>query len=311
MIHIMYKSIFAGICLFAVAACGSAVDDGTGGGGGGGGGLTQNPIPEELAKNLHQIAYDPAAGTLTVEMTALDGPDVLATYTRNAALDVPGYSAYTVQDDPLDRMFIALVTASNRGTVRAAAVGDGGQFNRFYNGGYYERTGAYSIPTANPVTGLVSYAGQYAGVTNVDEPGGPNLLPIPPGTPPETIPGQPRRTQGEIFLNVSFSDSTINGTIYNRSFVGGGALESVTLIPATIDNNGEFLGAVEFFGDPATGTIGNYGGIFGGTDASDVAGIVYLDDFIRTADFDNEVGIFVLPRCGTVGESPICTAVRP
>lgn len=300
----MFKFLFAGMCLFTLAACGSGVDQS----GGGGGGLQDNPIPGSLAKNLHKISYNPDAGTLTVEMSTLDAPNTIASYTRDPALDVAGYTAYSAQDDPLDRMFIALVAASDRRTVQAGAVSDGGQFNRFFNGGYYERTGPHSIPTT---TGLVSYAGRYAGITNLNEPGGANLLPTPPGTPPEAIPGQARRTQGDIFLNVSFSDDTINGAIYNRQFVGGPALESITLTSGPIDANGEFLGEVEFSGDPEYGSIGTYGGIFGGTDASDVAGVIYLDDLIRDQDFDNEVGIFVLPRCGTVGASAICDAVSP
>jgi len=307
----MYKSILAGICILTLAACGSGVDQGDGTDGSSSAPLTQNPIPEVLARNLQRISYNPDAQTLTVEVKSLDAPEIVATYARNAALDVPGYTAFSVQDDPLDRMFIALVAASDRRTVQAAVVGDGGQFNTVFNGGYYERTGTYSIPTSNPVTGLVSYAGLYAGVTNMSEPGATNLLPVPPGTPSELIPGQAARTQGEIFLNVSFSDSAVNGAIYNRSIVGGPALESVTLIPSTIDDNGEFLGTVEFDGDPATGSIGSYGGIFGGIDASDVAGVVYIDNLIRDVELEHEVGIFVLPRCGTAGDTAICGSVRP
>lgn len=75
---------------------------------------TTNTIPSQLASNLSRISYDPAAGTLTVEMSAQDNSNVLASYNRTPALDVPGYQAFTVQDDPLDRMFVALVAQKAR-----------------------------------------------------------------------------------------------------------------------------------------------------------------------------------------------------
>ena len=177
-----------------LAACGGGTGNNPINGGGGDGETTQNDIPEELARNLQRINYNADTDTLIVEISSLDSGDGEATYDRNPALDVPGYSAFTLQDDPLDRMFIALVAASTDGSVQAGVVADGGQFNRYFSGGFYERTGPYSQPT----TGQVSYAGAYAGITNLPA-AGDNLLDPPPGTDPSLLPREPRITVGTAF----------------------------------------------------------------------------------------------------------------
>lgn len=292
-----------------LAACGGGTGNNpiNGGGGGGDGETTQNDIPEELARNLQRINYNADTDTLIVEISSLDSGDGEATYDRNPALDVPGYSAFTLQDDPLDRMFIALVAASTDGSVQAGVVGDGGQFNRYFSGGFYERTGPYSQPT----TGQVSYAGAYAGITNLPA-AGDNLLDPPPGTDPSLLPREPRITVGTAFLNVSFGDNSVNGAIFDRSFVDDGStLPDVALIETELDSNGEFLGTVEFSGRPDEGEIGSFGGILGGEGATSVAGVIYLDsiyvsDDPRNSGFENEVGVFVLPQCGTPGAPSIC-----
>ena len=302
------------ILLGALAGCsGNPLENGgPDDGGGGGGPVEENVIPADLAKNLKAVKFIPASGgnpaQLTVEMFAIDTSPFTAEYIRNPALDVPGYTAFSVQEDPLDRMFVALVAQGGNGDVQAGAVADGGQFNRFFSGTYYSReSGASSVPT----TGQVSYAGKYAGITNT---GGP--LPVPPGTPDEVIPGEPRRTTGDVFMNVNFDDNAVNGSVFNRRFVGrGGALESIALTVSDLDDNGEFLGEVEFDNTPDE-QIGTYGGIIGGDDGSAMAGVIFLDNIFvtddpRNDDFDNEVGVFVLPRCGTPGAPPICDNVNP
>lgn len=316
----MARSHYVFAACLALSACGSG--DGTnpvtggpaGSTPGGGGGLTSNTIPANLAGNVSRIAYDPNAGTLSVEVTSLDSSTQVATYARNASLDVPGYTAFSFQDDPLDRMFIALAAASADGSVQAGIVSDGGQFNEYYAGGYYARTGTSSIPTS----GLVSYAGTYAGITNGDVPGGPGLLPVPPGTPPSITPGQALQTAGDVYLNVSFSDNSVNGAIINRRFIGvSGSLADIALNSSDIDTNGEFLGTAEFLGDPSLGAQGDYGGIIGGTNASSIAGVIALNNIFLPTDprdtpFDREIGVFVLPRCGTAAAtSSLCTGVNP
>ncbi|MGV6811612.1 MAG: thymidylate synthase [Brevirhabdus sp.] len=315
--------IIASACAagFALASCGGSGSNpvtgggsGTGGGTGTGGTTTtveDNAIPAALAGNLTRISYDAATDALTVEIKSLDDPISFATYTRNAALDVPGYSAFSVQDDALDRMFVALANASTDGSVQAAVVLDGGQFNRYFSGGYYERTGDASLPTS----GLVSYSGSYGGISNLQhpDPNAAGTLPVPAGTPSEVTPGTPRLTQGDIFINADFADNTINGTIYNRSFADDPTetLESLALVVTDIDGNGEFLGSAEFLGQPGEGSQGSYGGIIGGTDASSIAGVVsltniFLSSDARDTEFDAEVGVFVLDGCHTATPGPVC-----
>ena len=309
----MKRIIGTGLIALALVACDnetnpltSPTGDGTPGG------LTDNTIPAGLAGNLTRISYD-GADTLTVEMWALDTGTFTATYERNPALDTAGYTGFSVQDDPLDRMFVALVASSTSGDLTAGVVADGGQFNRYFDGGFYGRSSAANLPT----TGQVSYAGTYAGITNISAPGD-NLDPVAPGTDPALIPGEPARTQGTIFLNVNFGDNAVNGVIYDRSFVdvGYGDLHDLALIETNIDANGEFLGVVEFDGRPEDGTQGSYGGIFGGPDgAGEVAGVIsltniFLSDDVRDTNFDAEVGVFVLPQCGTPGAPAVCDQVN-
>lgn len=311
----MYRTVFAGICLLALVACGSGTDQS----------VTTDPtdptdpdagpngLPSVLNENLHGATYNAAAGTLTLNMVTLDAGPVITTYNRNVGLDVGPYQAYTYQDDPLDRHFTALVAQSvdAGGTVRAGVVADGGQFNRYFPGAFYERDGGFTPPA--DVTGLVSYAGVYSGVTNVSAPGA-DLLPVPASVDPSRHPGQSSRTQGHIFLDVNFSDNSVNGNIINRTLVDYAlTLPNVILVRSEIDDNGEFLGTTEY-GDLTTN--GNYGGIFGGPNASAVGGIVSLDSFdgpddIYDMETEEERGVFVLVQCGLPGDDPICSNVNP
>lgn len=306
----MYKSLLAGLGLFALAACGSGVDQAPPGDGGGGD--DTNNVPAQLKENLNSAVYDPAAQTLVLNMHALDAPQLDAAYQRNAALDIGHYQAYTLQDDPLDRHFTALVAQSGDPdqSVRAGVVSDGGQFNRYYHGGFYERTGGFTPPAE--LNGLVSYAGVYAGVTNMGSAGG-DLLPVPIGVDPTRLPEQSTTTDGNIFLNVDFTNNVVNGNIIDRTLVDDGtALPNIVLIAAPIDDNGEFFGTAEY--EDQTGN-GVFGGIFGGTDASAVGGIVALDNIDGPGDTlgmvnEREHGVFVLIQCGLPGDAPICDNVN-
>ena len=279
-------------------------------------------IPPILAKNLQAIAYDETSDSFRITFKSLDTTPTIATWSRRATLDLVGYRAYVVQEDPLDRMFVGLAKTSTDGSVTAIAAGDGGQFNRVFQGGTYGRTGGFDRPTSTDGagSGQVSYAGTYAAVTNIGAPRPGEILPVPPNTSGELVPDQPSRVRGDIFINANFTDNSVNGAIYNRVLVEANnfGLQAVILVPTDIEANGTFTGTTERWvnDDPSMTTTGDYGGVFGGVDSAAVGGVVALTKLYRTdtgALLPNalEQGVFVLQQCGTAGDAAICSQVAP
>ncbi|MFD1194032.1 thymidylate synthase [Seohaeicola saemankumensis] len=271
-------------------------------------------IPAALANNLQSATYDADAGTLVLRLTSLSSGTLDATYTRTPALDRPGYQAYTLQDDPLDRHVTAMVARSSDvgNSVQAGAAADGGQFNTFFSGGFYERNDPGNT-FVKPTSGLVSYAGTYAGQTNINAPGD-QLLPVDPAVDTAARPAQSAQVVGTIFLNVDFANNTINGAIFDRSLIQlTQPLPDLALRVGNIATDGTFYGnTVNYRGVPEQ-DIGDYGGIFGGTDASAVGGVVALTEFDGPSNSlgyqgERETGVFVLSRCGATGSDPLLCA---
>lgn len=268
-------------------------------------------IPDVLAANLQSVDFDPGADTLVVTYNSLDTGIETAAYTRTPALDVPGYRAFSVQEDPLDRLVIVMTQQSADGAVQAGSAADGGQFNRFFGGGYYRQIGTYNPPSPEDVA-QVSYAGKYAGMTNIDSPTPSALLPVPGGADPAIAPRESARISGDIFLNANFTDALVNGGIYNRIFMDDPTvpLEDIALIPATIESDGTFFGDVEVAGLVGE-KKGDWGGTFGGDGATSVAGVLYMEEWDPVLENEAEYGVFVLDKCGSGGPSPICDNVNP
>ena len=136
-----------------------------------------------------------------------------------------------------------------------------------------------------------------------------------PGTEPGLIPAQASRVTGNVFINAEFGDNVVNGLIYNRTNLDANEqLNNVVLIVSTINSNGSFLGKVQ--SQPVDGTapvaIGDYGGTFGGLNASGVAGGVHLENYLDNVENEQEYGIFVLTQCGLAGDGgAICDDVQP
>lgn len=295
---------------------------------GGGEDSSAAAIPESVAGDVDEIVYDPATQTLTVSGVSLENTDYSATYARAASMDIldengaVAYEAYFTQSDPLDRPAIAFARQSgNSGAVRGSVAVTGGQFNRYFGGTYYERDGDYTPP---PVTdqnqGLVSYAGEYAGLTNVQDTGNALVLSPSGSAPGVLVPGSPAVIEGRIFLNVDFADNSVNGAIYNRDFrdyPGTYTLPNVILVATGIDSTGRFSGETVEYEGVLNNDIGDYSGIFGGPNAEAVAGGVRLTQFDgvgNPAGFENEeeYGVFVLDQCGTADENlAVCNEVRP
>ncbi|MGB8812482.1 MAG: hypothetical protein WCC57_04795 [Paracoccaceae bacterium] len=286
------------------------------GGGTGGGGTTDSGVPDAIAKNLRAITYNPAGqGTLSVNMSSEQSSPQTVNFVRDATRDIPGYRAFTYQETGLTRKHLAFVADNARGNLRAAAVGDGGQFNIQHGGGSYERIGVYSKPTVGvPVeNGQFSYAGTYAGVF-VSSPG------THPTLPDGLQPGTPLGVRGDALITGNFANDLVEGGVDNRYLLTtSGAiidfnrdgritvedqLAGVTFRETAINADGQFLGEVEFEGKPGQ-AIGNYGGLFGGTGATDVAGAIVINP-IEGESGIWEYGVFNLPRCDLAGASALC-----
>ncbi len=277
---------------------------------------TATATPETLANNLTDVSYTPGASTITVVGNPLDTTPVSGTYVRTPALDVPGYIGYSVQEDPLDRLYIAMVAQSAGGEVEGGVISDGGQFTEFFGSSFYRRNEAYTAPAAG--SGLVSYAGNYVGLNNGDANPPVALLPVPPGTDPSVIPDEAPRVTGTVFINADFADMQLNGSIYDRQVIGSstsplnaGPQTDLFLLPTAITDDGTFVGLIRIIEDGTFKDVGTYGGAFGGAGASGVAGSIHITDYIQDVESEEEYGAFVLDRCATPGEGPLCGIVDP
>ena len=270
----------------------------------------EEPTPAELtAGNLTEAIYNDGSNTLTVFMRSLDSTPDFVDYDRNPALDIGDYDAYSIQEDELDRFFTAF--ARDTSGVQGVLVMDGGQFNRYFGGTQVSQEGPYSPHSpSQPNNGLVSYRGDYVGLSNIDAPRPNQALPVDPGTPGEFIPGQATRVTGTVLINADFTDNTVNGAVAERVLVEyAEPIPTINLIVTDIQDDGSFGGIVETVVDEAVGT---YSGVFGGTGATGIAGGVFLNgDFIPGVDGENEYGLFVLVQCGSAGDDPSCDQVNP
>ncbi|WP_157056575.1 hypothetical protein [Pseudorhodobacter aquimaris] len=294
-------------------------------------------VPDGLAFNLANAKIIRGTGsnldTVLVNISALDATPIEATWQRRPALDIPGYQAFAVQEDALDRLFIGLAATSADGSASAVLAGDGGQFGSYFSGTDYYREGGYTPPDATaegPGRGQVSYTGKYAGMLNGGA-AGDDLLPIPAGRPtaPSEAPNQATRITGDVFVNANFADDMVNGIVKNRNAIDlsitsnvssanyndgtGVRLEDLNMEPTEILANGTFEGTVER--GPVKTSAGTYGGVFGGTDASSIAGGVHLTD-VRNGAGEKitdavERGIFVLDQCGLTASGGDCVGTAP
>jgi hypothetical protein len=264
--------------------------------------VTDDAVPTDIANDLEAYSYQD--GTLTITGLTLDSTPETVTYTRTESLDVEGFEAYSIQEDALDRMFIGLAAQSSDGVVSAVVAGDGGQFNRVFNGALYTRSGDFDAPEigTGPAAGQVSYAGRYAGLWNGGVSAGDTTsvllpVPVPEDADLSLYPNQAARIEGQVFLNANFQNDSVNGSIYDRSIVDTGlALPTIVLVPTDIAEDGTFEGGTEW--EDETG-VGSYAGVFGGDNAQWVAGGISLTNVTPDIEGELERGVFILEQCNT------------
>lgn len=313
----MFRILATTAALALLTACGDGQPFEFGDSGGGGGTptppATGTTVPAELALNLFAVTYNPdgasGAGSLVVDLRSLDASAFNATYVRDPSRDIDGYRAFEYREDGNGngRKFLAFVAESESGNVTAAAVADGGQFNRYYGGGFYSRSGIYSEPagTAQPNSGVVRYSGSYAGEITVDTSGNVDYTPNAP-QPGGEYPYQSSAVRGDTLIIADFTNDTVNGAITNREIVSEDGttvlpsaydLSDIALIRTEITTDGTFLGTVDPSGNTTTpNPIGFYGGIFAGVGATDVAGVILINPYPSNASIW-EHGIFVIQTC--------------
>jgi len=292
-------------CADETADTGETVDLG----GGGNTDPTAGPVVTASTAGVGDIGgitYD--GNDLTVTIT-LDADTETATYVDGGTVGT--YDRFTQQDDPLDRAYTAFAKTSTDGSVTAAVVSDGGQFNRFFGGARVVQNN-YTAPT----TGLVSYGGDYVGLLNFGAVVGGD-----PNAPPSAQPQGASEVTGLVFLNADFNAAgKVNGVIYDRTTTSAEfpTLEDVVLLPADISATGTFSGGTEFNDNDLTPN-GTYAGVLGGTNGATIGGVVnltggFLTPILPNGDLgedpgngaENEYGIFVLDICPGGGTPATC-----
>ncbi len=287
--------IAAGLTALTLAACTGTGNPltGTGGGGGGTGGSTGGTIPASLTGSLSGSTYNGNTQTLRISLTGLDSPNLVANMVRTPALDVVSadgtttYRAFTIQETLVNRQYLALFASGNY--VSAGAVATEVQFSQHFGGAAYTRIGLL-VPTPS---GTARYIGGYTGIINLA---------------PNATTDRAARVAGNAFISANFNEGLVEGSITNRSvvdatdatsFLNAAVLNDVSLHVTDIADN-------EFFGDVMMGAtdVGDYGGIFGGPNAEEVAGVMVFSPFNDPTIM--EYGVFVLPECASANASPSC-----
>ncbi len=274
------------------------------------------PIPEELAGSVQSFTYNPDAQTLSVVGVPFDDGPFTGVYRRRASLDQAGYEAYTAQDGSLDRHTTAFVREIN-GT-RAAVIVTGVQFEQVFGGIAYSNT-SYSAPVApgsEEDGGLVSYAGTYVGLLN-GAGSNEDVTPVTGGQPGQEVTAQAAETRGQVLITADFSDAQVAGIIYDRVVVDYDNDSEVIVPnasnPMQVNDIAFDATAIQtdgtFFGNASVGNsvVGEYGGIFGGEGATEVAGGIHVSDHIDQFSEEIEWGTFVLTACGQPQEDPMCS----
>ncbi len=298
MIYIMYKSIFAGLCLFALAACGSGVDQSGGGGSVPGGGSTND---QEVyigdTGDMNNLVYDAANDQLVINNLPFDGVD--GVYLNNGqgtvggAGPINGFGVYESQSVGQTGAFQYYAVFRESGNVRAGAAGTGDYAEFGHGGAMIARN---SEPNSLPIaTGELVYTGLYAGIRVIDEnsPGGSADVQL---------------VSGDAELLVDLLDFDITGSIVgfinNRTYydVDGNPLGTLPTIVmnegSTISADGRFTGGTVTTFDSSLAELqnGTFEGMFAGPNGEEVVGAIILTGPAVEGSSINskETGVFIL-----------------
>ena len=278
---------------------------------------TETAVPEQIAGNLRSVDYQPDGDEARITLLYLDSGEVLQQYTRQTDFDVVGggtvfdgravtgtseFRAFTHQEGPNGRFVTVLVARSDDDAVQATVATDGGRLGYFFGGADYRQLTAYVAPES----GLATYTGTYVGLINIkirDD-----YVNVDTGLPEIAQSGRSSRTVGDVILYADFADNAVEGLIFNRAVENDAyELRDVVLRNTTVDANGSFVGEAQQRNPdpevPGLQTIGVYGGVFGGNQASAVAGGMNIGGFDPDRTALTETGIFVL-NCGVA--EPTC-----
>lgn len=287
----LHYAFFAAAML--LAACGGTSETDLGPGGGGGGG--ENPTPDDptidpgelpvdgtetcgtfvCSGNVTNITFDGTTLTLT-GLPFDDDPEgavftflTTVTGTSSEAISYDIYENRGTTPIPGFNRYLAVHKTTDGGgiTVGVAAIEGYGEFG--YSGAWYD---VDDLTTTIPTLGLVEYTGDYAGTLTFE---GPGLLYL---------------TDGQLDMQVDFTDSRLKGFITNRdvfsvsdtgTLADIGDLNDLVLNDAVI-TDGSFEGTVTSRdADEVVVETGTYQGFFGGTDAAVIGGLVRA-----TGDYD-------------------------
>ncbi|WP_415403665.1 hypothetical protein [Tateyamaria sp. SN3-11] len=281
---------------------------------------TTPSVPDNILNDLESISFNADDNTLTVTGLTQDGVPLVNEYRHVAATFAPGFETFTGQNDPIGRHATAFV-ASRDGGMQAGVVMTGPQFNRFFGGTFFERTGEYEAPTAPESRFDVTYVGNYAGGLNSAGPVT-DLFPIIGTVDPDVdLPTQTAYVRGLMFVNVDLNDMSVEGEIYNRTAVfgsdgaGGFAPRStipgfigspdIFLVDGTLTEDGTFSGNLEVDGQVGE-DIGDFSGVIGGPGGASIVGGTTLENYDDRFENEIEYGVFVLDLCTAASTDPIC-----
>ena len=271
---------------FGLAACGGSA---TGRSGDGDGGTdpgdvdagTDVPIdvsadtcPADFicAGDIRSVTYNSVDDELYLTGLPFDDDPTDGVYVFTG-ITVNGFKIYENTNPAIFSRYLAMHRSTSGGEITIGLATIEGYQDFGYRGAWLEIDSlASSIPTGD----LVEYLGDYAGFMVFS------------GS------GEQYVTEGDLTLQVDFTDSTLRGTIdnrrildpgdsYNEVFVPGTSADPDTSVDGTLPNlilndtaitDGSFSGTVNSYDGPDTFESGTYQGYFGGADASVVGGIV-------------------------------------